>query len=191
MLRLVLAAAVCAGALLAARSSLTGCLDEEAGPQYVLRGDRELRPLALLEPGQGFTTEGFAKYLGSKVTVRGEVEEREGRKTMKVRSVRKVAGVCAPAAGSASRGSASREAPEGKPATVTGCLDELPGPAYALRGESDLALLMKLEPQGFPVTGFAKYLGQKVELRGRVYGQRDARTMKVTAIRPLAEVCGP
>ena len=90
-------------------------------------------------------------------------------------------------------GSASREAPPppAKPGTVTGCLDEQPGPQYVLRGEDELGLLMQLEPQGFPVTGFAKYLGKKVELRGRVSQQGETRTMKVTSIRTIAEACAP
>lgn len=193
MMRFALAAALCAGYALGAQSSLTGCLDEQAGARYVLRGGPELSLLALLEPGRGFTNQGFAKYLGSKVTVSGELEEREGRKVMKVRAVRKVAGVCAPAGGTASREEAPppAKAGPGKPATVTGCLDELPGPEYVLRGDDELALVMKLEPQGFPVTGFARYLGRKVELRGRVYQQGETRAMKVTSIRTLAEVCAP
>jgi hypothetical protein len=88
-------------------------------------------------------------------------------------------------------GAASREAPAAKPSTVTGCLDEQPGPQYVLRGEDQLSLLMTLEPQGFPATGFAKYLGKKVELRGRVYDQGETRTMRVTSIRTIAEVCAP
>src|ERR1035441_3476195 len=49
---------------------LTGCLNEDPGPQYVLRDDKELRLIARLQP-DGFPVEAFAKYLGHKITVTG------------------------------------------------------------------------------------------------------------------------
>src|SRR5437588_3330722 len=50
-------------------ASLTGCIDEQNG-RYILVDDRNLNPVANLE-ADGFPTEGFAKYMGHKVTVRG------------------------------------------------------------------------------------------------------------------------
>src|SRR5690242_7740962 len=51
--------------------SMTGCVDEQEG-RYVLVDDRSLAPIANLE-AEGFPTEGFAKHVGNKVTVRGTV----------------------------------------------------------------------------------------------------------------------
>lgn len=46
--------------------------------------------------------------------------------------------------------------------TLSGCLDEQPGPQYVLRGLNELNLIAKLEPDGFAVQSFAKYLGKAV-----------------------------
>ncbi len=43
-----------------------GCMDEQPGPQYVLRDPKDLRLVAALRP-VGFKAEVFAKYLGQKV----------------------------------------------------------------------------------------------------------------------------
>ena len=53
------------------------------------------------------------------------------------------------AAGAADRPNSYRSA------TLTGCLDEQPGPQYVLRGVIQLKLIAKLEPEGFPVQEFA------------------------------------
>lgn len=88
-------------------TSLTGCVDEQDG-HYVLIDDRNLTPIANLE-ADGFPTEGFAKHLGHKVTVRGTVSpagksssdgKTEGtagdRSRFKVRSVETVSESCGP-----------------------------------------------------------------------------------------------
>src|SRR5690348_4194403 len=50
-------------------ASLSGCIDEQDG-KYVLIHDQTRGLIANLE-ADGFPTEGFAKHLGHKVTVRG------------------------------------------------------------------------------------------------------------------------
>ncbi len=74
--------------------SMTGCIDEQKG-RYLLVNDRNMGPIADLE-AVGFPPEGFAKYLGHKVTVRGTVTPGESRPTIKVRSIETVSDVCAP-----------------------------------------------------------------------------------------------
>jgi len=76
-------------------SSMTGCVDEKPG-RYVLVEDRNLKELAELQPVT-FEKEGLAKYLGHKVTVRGEMSLEADRPVMKVHSVQTVSDVCAPA----------------------------------------------------------------------------------------------
>jgi len=80
----------------APQASLSGCIDQQDG-HYVLVDDRALTPVADLE-ADGFPTEGFAKYMGQKVTVRGTSNPGSTRQAFKVRSVETISETCAPAA---------------------------------------------------------------------------------------------
>ena len=75
-------------------ASRSGCVDEQEG-HYVLVDDRELKVVANLE-ADGFPTEGFAKHVGQKVTVRGIVSPDGLRPVFKVRSIETVSQTCAP-----------------------------------------------------------------------------------------------
>jgi hypothetical protein len=77
-----------------AGASLTGCVDEKEG-HYILVDDRNLNPVADLE-ADGFPTEGFAKHVGHKVTVRGISSSGSARPVFKVRSIETVSDSCAP-----------------------------------------------------------------------------------------------
>jgi len=74
--------------------SMTGCVDEQDG-HYVLVEDRTLAPVANLE-ADGFPTEGFAKHMGHKVTIRGISTPGSGRPTFKVRTIEPVSDSCTP-----------------------------------------------------------------------------------------------
>jgi hypothetical protein len=77
------------------QTSLAGCIDEHDG-QYVLIHDQSRATLANLE-AEGFPTEGFAKHVGHKVTVRG-ISSPAGteRPVFKVRAVETVSESCGP-----------------------------------------------------------------------------------------------
>ena len=75
-------------------ASLTGCIDEQNG-HYVMISDRTRDPIADLE-AEGFESEGFAKHVGHKVTVRGTSNPGESRPLFKVRSIETVSDTCAP-----------------------------------------------------------------------------------------------
>jgi hypothetical protein len=75
-------------------ASLTGCIDEQNG-KYVMVNDRTLDPIADLQ-AEGFETEGFAKHMGHKVTVRGTSNPGETRPLFKVRSIEEISDTCAP-----------------------------------------------------------------------------------------------
>ena len=75
-------------------SSMRGCVDEQDG-RYVLVEERTLKPVANLE-AESFPPEGFAKYMGHLVTVRGVVASGGDRPVMKVNGVEKLADACAP-----------------------------------------------------------------------------------------------
>jgi len=80
----------------AKQTALTGCVDEQEG-RYILISDQTRDVLANLE-AEGFPTEGFAKHLGHKVTVRGAAAAAsEGaRPVFKVRSIETVSDTCGP-----------------------------------------------------------------------------------------------
>jgi len=79
------------------QQSLTGCVDEQDG-NYVLLDDRMLNKLANLESAIARNEDVFAKYVGHKVTVKGnQSSEPEGK--FKVASIEDIAAVCAPASG--------------------------------------------------------------------------------------------
>ena len=167
--------------------TLTGCLDEQAGPQYVLREPHQLRLIALLEPA-GFPVQSFAKYLGHRVSVTGSRTSAAETPLVKVRKIRSLANTCGKPAQHAA---GSETTALSAPTNVSGCLDEEPGPRYVLRGDRELKLLMELEPDGFPVQNFARYLGHRVDLRGRTYSRNDRTVMKVQTIKSLADQCIP
>ena len=77
-------------------TSLTGCVDQQDG-QFVLVDDHDLKVVANLD-AEGFPTEGFAKHVGSKVTVRGISTTGGPRTVFKVRSIETVSETCAPQA---------------------------------------------------------------------------------------------
>ena len=75
--------------------SLSGCVDQQDGG-YVLIQEESRSPIANLE-ADGFPTEGFAKFVGQKVTVRGTASPGgTERPAFKVRSVEKVSDKCGP-----------------------------------------------------------------------------------------------
>jgi len=77
-----------------ATASLTGCVDEQEG-KYVLLSDRTMNPIANLE-ADGFPTEGFAKHVGHKVTVRGTSNSQGALPLIKVRTIETVSETCTP-----------------------------------------------------------------------------------------------
>lgn len=76
-------------------ASLTGCVDQQQG-LYVLIHLETQSVITNLE-ADGFPTEGFAKHVGHKVTVRGTSSGGgTERPVFKVRSVETVSDVCGP-----------------------------------------------------------------------------------------------
>jgi hypothetical protein len=77
-------------------ASLTGCVDEQDGRYVMING--ETRDLIADLEAEGFETEGFAKHVGHKVTVRGTSSPGTSRPLFKVRSIETVSETCAPQA---------------------------------------------------------------------------------------------
>jgi len=78
----------------AAKASLSGCADQQEG-RYPLVDARDPSPVTDLE-ADGFPTEGFARYMGQKVTVRGTSSSGSTRPVFKVRSIESLNDTCAP-----------------------------------------------------------------------------------------------
>jgi hypothetical protein len=74
-------------------ASLMGCVDEQEG-KWVLVNDQTMAVIATLA-ADGFPTEGFAKHVGHKVTVRGTASSDGSRPLFKVRSIETISETCA------------------------------------------------------------------------------------------------
>jgi len=70
--------------------------------------------------------------------------------------------------------------------SATGCVDQKPG-TYVLIDEHNLQEVAELKPEGFPGEGLAKYLGQKVRIRGHLV----EGVWKVRSIEKIADTCSP
>jgi len=76
-----------------AEVSLAGCVDQAQDGSYILIHDQTRDRIATLV-AEGFPVEGFAKYLGQKVTVRGTSGPDESSSSFRVRSVEVVSDRC-------------------------------------------------------------------------------------------------
>jgi hypothetical protein len=75
------------------QTSLTGCIDEQDG-KWVLVNDKTMAVIANLA-ADGFPTEGFAKHVGQKVTVRGTTSSDGPGPLFKVRLIETISETCA------------------------------------------------------------------------------------------------
>jgi hypothetical protein len=75
-------------------------------------------------------------------------------------------------------------------ASLTGCVDQQEG-QYVLVDDRDLKVITRLEPEGFPVEGFAKHMGQKVTVRGTNNPGGAHPVFKVRRIETVSETCAP
>ena len=73
---------------------MQGCVDQQEG-QYVLLNRETMALIANLE-ADGFPTEGFAKHMGERVTVRGTSIPGGARPVFRVRSIETISQTCAP-----------------------------------------------------------------------------------------------
>src|SRR6266851_2372144 len=76
---------------------ITACLDEKAD-YYVLRADDLLKEVAVLEP-VGFEKQIFARYVGHKVSISGELNSSNQPPTLRVTSpahIKDISDMCVP-----------------------------------------------------------------------------------------------
>jgi hypothetical protein len=74
--------------------------------------------------------------------------------------------------------------------TLTGCLDQR-GESYVLTGDRELRRIVTLEGDGFSNDNFARYLGHKVKLQGRLASREDNAAFRVREIATVSETCKP
>ena len=77
--------------------TITGCVDEKSDV-YILRTEDQLKELATLEP-VGFDRTNFARFVGHKVAVSGQLVTSTEPPTMKVSSldhIKNISDICAP-----------------------------------------------------------------------------------------------
>jgi hypothetical protein len=76
-----------------------------------------------------------------------------------------------------------------KTTSLTGCLEEQPGPKHMLRDVKKMKVIAELEQVIFPVGTFAKYVGKQVRLQGRLSAGNDPVIMRVRGIKGLSGPC--
>jgi len=76
-------------------------------------------------------------------------------------------------------------------ASLTGCVDERDG-QYVLTNDTDLQPTARLRPAaGSPEDNFARYMGQKVTVRGAISKQEPLPIMTVDSVQTVSQTCAP
>ena len=74
--------------------------------------------------------------------------------------------------------------------SLSGCVDQQDG-QYVLINEESRSPIANLEADGFPTEGFAKHVGQKVNVRGTsVAGGAGRPVFKVRTVEKVSDTCG-
>lgn len=73
-------------------ASLTGCVDQK-GEQYVLTSVDSMQVMAVLR-GRAFTDDNFARYVGQKAEVQGELREEKDERVLHVTRIDKISETC-------------------------------------------------------------------------------------------------
>jgi hypothetical protein len=92
-------------------------------------------------------------------------------------------------AASAQRRSAPAKAKRQAAQAAVGCLDQR-GETYVLTGDRELRRMVTLQGDGFSDDNFARYLGHKVKIQGRL-SEPGSSVFKVREINTISETCKP
>jgi len=89
---------------------------------------------------------------------------------------------------------AAPQAGKAKPAakaSLTGCVDEKDG-QYVLTNDTNLQPTARLKPAaGSPEDNFARYVGQKVAVRGVLSKEEPLPIMTVESVQTVSQTCAP
>ncbi len=76
-------------------------------------------------------------------------------------------------------------------ASLTGCVDERDG-QYVLTNDTSLQPTARLQPAaGSPEDNFARHMGHKVTVRGKLSKEDPLPVMTVASIETVSETCAP
>jgi hypothetical protein len=76
-------------------------------------------------------------------------------------------------------------------ASLTGCVDEHGG-QYVLTNDTNLQPTARLQPAaGSPEDNFARHMGHKVTVRGRLSKEEPLPIMTVESVETVSETCAP
>jgi hypothetical protein len=76
-------------------------------------------------------------------------------------------------------------------ASLTGCVDERDG-QYVLTNDTNLQPTARLKPAaGSPEDNFARYMGQKVTVRGVLSKEETLPSMTVESVQTVSQTCAP
>jgi hypothetical protein len=76
-------------------------------------------------------------------------------------------------------------------ASLTGCVDERDG-QYVLTNDTNLQPTARLQPAaGSPEDNFARFMGQKVTVRGTLSSEQPLPVMTVENLKPVSQTCAP
>jgi hypothetical protein len=143
----------------------------------------------------GSPFESFAKCLGKNVRVNGRLSSESDPAVMRVRTIKVLSGACTPAdTPPETRGTGSGSLGKSDVKTLTGCVDEQPGPKYVLIGPENKDVRAQLEPMGFTVQNLARFLGHSVSIRGELFAEQNPPLMRIKQlgdIRELSDHCAP
>jgi hypothetical protein len=78
--------------------------------------------------------------------------------------------------------------PKEQTASLTGCMDEQEG-KWVLVNAQTMAIVATLSADGFPTEAFAKYVGQKVTVRGTASSGGSSSPFKVRTVQTVSETC--
>ena len=88
---------------------------------------------------------------------------------------------------------AAPQAGKAKPAkaSLTGCVDEKDG-QYVLTNDTSLQTTARLKPAaGSPEDNFARFMGQKVTVRGVLSKEEPLPIMTVESVKSVSQTCAP
>jgi hypothetical protein len=89
---------------------------------------------------------------------------------------------------------AAQQPGQAKPAakaSLTGCVDERDG-RYVLTNDTNLQPTARLQPAaGSPEDNFARYMGQKVTVRGTLSKEEPLPTLTVESVKFVSQTCAP
>ena len=82
----------------------------------------------------------------------------------------------------------AQKPPQTRTSTLVGCLDQ-DADKFVIREEREMKKVATLEPVGFDITQFARFMGHRVKVEGRM--RPNEAVFEVRRIESIADNCEP